>query len=208
MPIVNIDFSRGDRVGYIVRYKTSHTHEPSASDTHADCVTHTGAPCGYFGSGAFSGGSVVLYTLFQSIRPQYVNLADARGRSCISTIIVSECGAANALKFRNSWISMRAATGDFAIVGNNCSTHASKACFKGGLIRVDGVDGVDTPNNLYNQIVSDAAFRWTSYSGYLYFTPVSSGPDELLTSFTVSIDTTVVSTTGGPSPGGGGSSSY
>ncbi|MCK8786832.1 hypothetical protein M0638_20885 [Roseomonas sp. NAR14] len=197
-----------DKVAYVVRYKPSHTKAPP-DEGHSDCLLQTGAPVGYFGTGAVGDGVVFTYSRFLSNRPQYVNYDDAKSKSCVSTILVSSCGKTAAKAFRDAWIAMRAKTDGFTIVGNNCSTHASRACRAAGLIRADGIDGLDTPDNLYKQIVKDSVFPWESLSGYLVIVPDatrSSTSDEMMKDFGAYMELTTSPVSGGAGKAGGSSS--
>lgn len=203
---ITLSFIGGSKIGYVVRYKPSHTESPPDGG-HSDCILPTGAPVGYFGSGVVGARGVVFaYSHFRASRPAYVNMTDARSTPCLSTILVMDVGPARARAFRDAWLAMRAKTDGFTIMGNNCATHASRACYAAGIIRTAEVSGVDTPNNLYEQIVDDGLVGWRSYSGYLGFAPLASGTDELLLDFTVTLEPTVIATVGGPGGGGGSSS--
>ena len=200
---IKLRFNNETTIAYIVRFKPTPAEAPPDGG-HSDCVMPSGAPVGYFGSGAVGGTGVVFtYATYLAQRRHYVRLSDARAQPCISTMLVLDVGKRRAQAFRDSWFSMRSKTDGFTIVGNNCSTHASRALYAAGLISTHEVDGVDTPNNLYDQIVSDSPVAWKSYSGYLDFDPIGSGMDQLMVPFTVTLDPTVVPTVGGPSGGGG-----
>ena len=196
---IKLPFTDGGKIAYIVRYKKTHVADAEEGGGHSDCILPGGAPVGYFGGGLVNAKGVVYgYSHFLAGRPQYVNVSDARATPCVSTVLVLDVGRSRAEMFRQSWLSMRAKTDGFTIMGNNCSTHASRACYAAGATRSAEVSGVDTPTNLYNQIVKDNLVPWRSYSGYLDFKPIQSGPDELTMSFAVMLDPTQVPTDGGP----------
>jgi hypothetical protein len=200
---ITLRFNGETTIAYVVRFKPSHAEGPPDGG-HSDCILPTGAPVGYFGSGAVGADGVVFtYATFLARRKAYVKATEARAAACISTLLVLDVGKRRAEAFRNSWFSMRSKTDGFTILGNNCSTHASRAFHAAGLISTHEVDGVDTPNNLYDQIVSDSPVGWKSYSGYLDFDPVGSGADQLLVPYAVTLDATAVPTIGGPGGGGG-----
>jgi hypothetical protein len=202
---ITLSFSGATTIAYIVRFRPSHTQD-APDGGHSDCIMPSGAPVGYFGTGAVGGtGIVYSHATYLSKRPHYVNLADARALPCVSTLLLLDVGKARAEAFRDAWLAMRAKTDGFTIAGNNCSTHASRACYAAGLISTHEVDGIDTPNNLYDQIVKESPVGWKSYSGYLGFTPIASGTDPLLTPCEVVIDATTVPTTGSPAAAGGAS---
>jgi hypothetical protein len=196
---VTLPFNGEGKIGYVVRYKGGHNEDPLENGGHSDCILTRGAPVGYFGGGIVNAvGKVFTYSNFQAARPHYVNLPDARAEPCKSTILVMDVGKQRAELFQRAWISMRAKTDGFTILGNNCSTHASRACFEAGVIRSPEISNFDTPNNLYQQIIRDNLVPWRSYSGYLDFTPTSDGTDEMMLSYMVLLDATVIPTVGGP----------
>jgi hypothetical protein len=198
---VNLSFNDGGKIAYVVRYKKSHAADAEEGGGHSDCILPGGAPVGYFGGGLVKAqGAVFAYSNFLASRPYYVNMPDAKSNPCISTVLVMEVGKARAEMFRRSWLSMRAKTDGFTIVGNNCSTHASHACHAAGVTRSAEIPGMDTPTNLYDAIIKAALVPWRSYTGYLAFSPIQSGPDELMTSFAVTMEPTQVPTEGGPRP--------
>jgi hypothetical protein len=69
---------------------------------------------------------------------------------------------------------MRTSPGSFNIVGDNCSTHASKAFIDAGIL-TDGIPGLDTPDNLYRQLVTKLPGKTTTMTGYIGFVPKASG---------------------------------
>ena len=171
-------------VGLIVRGKRSPAHEPSVLDQHADCILPDGSPVGFFGNGPNrSGGGnsassmrmginmrgvVYDYPAFRAARPWYVNLADAKASGVVSTILTIEVGAALATKFANYWRRLAGTPGGFDLLGNNCSTHASDAFVAVGILR-NGIPGLDTPNNLYKQLLRFLPGKTASYSGFAGF---------------------------------------
>ena len=196
---INLPFASGDKIAYIVRYKKSHTADAEDGGGHSDCILAGGAPVGYFGNGAVRAeGYVCAYSRFLAERPHYVNMSDAKANPCVSTVLVMDVGRQKADLFRKSWLSMRARTDGFTIMGNNCSTHASRACYAAGVTRSPEISGVDTPTNLYNQIISAGLVPWRSFTGYLAFKPIQSGGDELMLSFAAIMEATQLPTEGGP----------
>jgi hypothetical protein len=198
-PALDLSFADGGKIAYIVRYKKSHAADAEEGGGHSDCILPGGAPVGYFGGGLVNAaGAVFGYSNFLASRPHYVNLSDAKANPCVSTMLVMEVGRQRADLFRKAWLSMRSKTDGFTILGNNCATHASRACYAAGATRSPEVSGVDTPTNLFKQIVKDGLVRWRSYTGYLGFKPIQSGADELQMSFAVTLQATQVPTEGGP----------
>jgi len=76
--------------------------------------------------------------------------------------------------FAQSWNAMKSHPGSFNIIGDNCSTHASKAFIEAGVLP-GGIPGLDTPNNLYQQLASTLPGKTSSISGYLGFIKRSTG---------------------------------
>jgi hypothetical protein len=200
LPITKLSFDAGT-IAYVVRFKASHSEAATEAGGHSDCILSTGAPVGYFGEFAFFSGKgfVSTFSGFAGSRPHYVNIANARATPCISTVLIMQVGPTRAKAFRDAWISMRAKADGFGLVGNNCSTHASRACYAAGVIRSPEVSGTDTPSNLYDQIVGAGLAPWRSISGYLGFAPRSKGTDEMLMDFDVTMDALGIATVGGPS---------
>ena len=196
---VNLSFADNSKIAYVVRYKKNHTADAEEGGGHSDCILPGGAPVGYFGGGLVrADGAVFGFSNFAAQRPHYVHMNDARANRCISTVLVMDVGRDRAELFRRAWISMRSKTDGFTILGNNCSTHASRACHAAGVTRSSEIQGVDTPTNLYAQIIKDGMVPWRSYSGYLGFVPTQSGYDELMLSCAVMLEATEVATEGGP----------
>ncbi|WP_160121610.1 hypothetical protein [Rhodovarius lipocyclicus] len=193
-----LPFGKPGHIGYVVRFKTSHTAPAEEGGGHSDCVLPSGAPVGYFGDGLVGNGYVYAYSNFAARRPHYVNMTDARAFPCQSTVLVLNVGAARAKAFQGSWYAMKAKTDGFRIAGNNCSTHASRAFFAAGVLGRPEIDGIDTPQNLFEQIIAEGRAPWISYSGYLDFSPLGSGSDEMLLPFQVTIDSATLRTSSGP----------
>jgi len=184
-----------DTIGLVVRGKTSPSHDPGALEQHADCILADGSPVGFFGeagagsSGRSGSGSwnstgmnmkgvVYDYPLFKIHRPFYVGMAEAKRYSVKSTVLVITVSKAQALLFKDYWNKLKANPGSFYLLGHNCSTHASDAFIYAGAsdafiyagIITGGIPGLDTPNNLYKQLVTSFT-QTVSHSGFLGFTP-------------------------------------
>ncbi len=185
MPDVIVGFSTGPKkIALVVRGKQGPDHHPGKLEQHADCIQQNGAPIGFFGQGNDStlnsaglsmNGIVYDYPLFQRHRPQYVDLNMAVARRVVSTALLVEVDQTTANKFNEAWWRMRTNPGTFDIVGNNCATHASAAFIYAGVLG-STIPWMDTPDNLYDQLVDTIpAGRRTSYTGFMGFTPVSTG---------------------------------
>jgi hypothetical protein len=178
-----IDFT-SSMVGLVVRGKRGALHAPGVMEQHADCILPDGSPIGFFGegpnrSGGRSGASsmqsgmnlhgvVYRYEEMRVHRPWYVNVEDARQAGVVSTVLTVDVGTALALAFAEYWRKLFAKPGGFDLLGNNCSTHASDAFVAAGILR-DGIPGLDTPNNLYEQLAAKKRGLTASYSGLVGF---------------------------------------
>jgi hypothetical protein len=192
----------GDRIALIVRGKTSADHDPGLMEQHADCALSTGAPMGFFGE-ASDGGSAgrapssfggshrastgksngvglgmagIVYDLelLRRNRPFYVDVATARGYGVVSTVLLIAVTPTEAAAFDKAWADMKANPGSFQILGWNCSTHASQAFRRAGIL-ANGIPGLDTPNNLYKQLSREKAGKVTSVTGYVGFAVAGGG---------------------------------
>lgn len=179
MPDTVVSFT-GDKVALIVRGKTSAEHAPGKMEQHADCAKSDGAPVGYFGEdGAGSGyiSSAVLFGIkgevfdlagFGKNRPYYVNLSLAQAYRVVSTVLSVTISNGEATKFDEYWSELTADPGRFSLLGRNCSTRASGAFRHAGILS-GGIPGLDTPDNLYRQLVSERKDRCVSHSGHIGF---------------------------------------
>lgn len=180
-------------VGLIVRGKISDDHSPGLMEQHADCIQPDGGPVGYFGNegdgssggSSWGGGSssiswnrsgmnmkglVAYYADLQRIRPYYVNIDQAMKFNVQSTVLVVPVTREQAQIFTQTWKNMALSPGTFNILGGNCSTHASVA-FVEAKILSQGIPGLDTPNNLYQQLKNKKKPDFKAYSGYIGFKP-------------------------------------
>jgi hypothetical protein len=173
----------GDRVGLIVRGKTSTDDDPGVMAQHADCITSNGAPMGFFGegndgsfnsSGVGMSGAVYDFTALGQHRPYYTDIAMAKGYGVVSTALIISVPPLQGAAFDDAWAELKASPPGFTILGLNCSTRASQAFQKAKVLSA-GIPGLDTPNNLYKQIVKELGGRCSSYSGYVGFSPAGNG---------------------------------
>lgn len=201
MPASQIVFAGGDRVGLIVRGKTSHAHEPGLLQQHADCILSNGAPVGFFGTGntgssghapSGSGGSSrssanssqssgmgMTGTVYDAgalarHRANYVDLGIAQGSGTVSTVLLVQVSATEAAAFDKAWSDMSANPGSFQLLGWNCSTHASQAFRKAGIL-AGGIPGLDTPDNLYKQLCFEKKGKVSMIAGFVGFAPQGRG---------------------------------
>jgi hypothetical protein len=182
MPADTIMSMPPGRVALIVRGKKSSTDEPDLLAQHADCILPDGSPIGFYGTGNDqSGNSIGLrmdgqvwdYPMLSTRRVFYVDFDSAVAYGAISTTLFVQATTAQARAFVSAWATMKSSPGSFNIVGNNCSTHASKAFIDAGILP-DGIPGLDTPNNLYNQLVATVGTTMPM-SGYIGFIPKGAG---------------------------------
>jgi hypothetical protein len=174
---------RKNSIGLVVRGKKSPTDDPDLSVQHADCILEDGSPLGFYGTGNDNSGNAIGlrmagavwdYSMLCTTRPFYVNFDSAVAAGAISTTLFVTVTPAQAKAFRASWALMRTSPGSFNIIGDNCSTHASKAFMDAGVLP-DGIPGLDTPDNLYKQLVLTLPGKTMPISGYIGFLPKSSG---------------------------------
>lgn len=156
------------------------TSDGSLGDSGVGTVVVSGALVGAFR------GEVYSYATYLRERPSYVRRELAIAERAASTLLVIDATASEAQRFEQAWTSMRHDPGQFGIVGFNCATHAGWAFAMAGLLttpsralgpaRTSEISGFDTPTELYRQLVyGPANSRFTSYSGYLGFEPLSHG---------------------------------
>jgi hypothetical protein len=188
--MTTIEFS-GNAVGLIVRGKTGPNHAPGSMEQHADCVLPDGSPMGFFGEdGANTGaglgqgswnrsgmnmkGIVYDYYLMGIHRTYYIDAAAAKAYNVQSTLLVIDTSPPFTTMFVDYWNQLKANPRGFHIVGGNCSTRAS-AAFVYAKILANGIPGLDTPDNLYRQLVTEKKDKTRSYSGYIGFIRKASG---------------------------------
>jgi len=173
----------GDRVALIVRGKKSHEHAPGNLEQHADCILSNGAPIGFFGqgndgssnsSGLGMDGIVYDYSKLSRKRAPYVDAGVAKSTGIMSTVLFVQVSTAEAIAFDQAWADMTSTPGAFHILGWNCSTHASSAFRKAGIL-AGGIPGLDTPDNLYRQLCAEKAGKLSVVSGYVGFSAFGKG---------------------------------
>ena len=176
MSDIVIDFHKGGRkIGLIVRGKQGPDQHPDKLAQHADTVEADGSPIGFFGEGNDGSlnsvglgmqGVVYDYALLRRHRPFYVELHSAVANRVVSTVLLINVDQKAADAFKAAWDRMTKSPGDFNIVGGNCATHASAAFISAGVV-AQTIPWLDTPDNLYGQLVHDLpAGRWSTYTGY------------------------------------------
>ncbi len=187
MPDLRITFPNG-KVGLIVRGKLGPSHHPGNMEQHADCILPDGSPMGFFGEangrrvnsiGMDMKGAVYDYAELRIHRLYYVDLASALAYSVVSTVLLVTASAAEAKAFAKYWHALDKSPGTFNLLGGNCSTHASDGFIAAGILS-GGIPGVDTPDNLYAQLVSKKPGATVSHTGYVGFNPKPSGGYDLV----------------------------
>ncbi|TCJ20401.1 hypothetical protein EZJ19_00460 [Parasulfuritortus cantonensis] len=125
-------------------------------------------------SGMNMKGTVFYYEDFERRRPQYVSADKAREVEAVSTLLLVTVTAEQAKAFTKYWQDRRAQPGDFYLLGHNCSSHAAEAFIEAGIVS-EGIPGLDTPDNFYNQLANVLGAKATSYAGYLDFQRAGAG---------------------------------
>ena len=174
----DITFSfTGDKVALIVRGKLSAAHEPGNMEQHADCILPDGSPVGFFGEGdgdklnsvgMSMKGVVYDHSELLIHRKPYVDFKAAVAYQVISTLLIIDVDKKQADLFRKYWSKLDKSPGIFNILGGNCSTHASESFVNAEILK-NGIPGLDTPNNLYKQLVKVHGSKTKSYSGNVGF---------------------------------------
>jgi len=168
----------GTKIALIVRGKTAVDHEPDLLAQHADVILGDGTPIGFFGEGDGISGSgasigfgmdgiVYDYNLLRVHRPYYIDVGLAKKYKIKSTVLIIPVKSAEAQEFKNYWTRLNKNPGNFTLLGDNCSTHASEAFMHIGATK-KGIPGLDTPDNLYKQL-STLRSNSKSYTGYIGF---------------------------------------
>lgn len=156
---------------------------------HADCILPNGEPIGYFANdGAATGGpssaswnvihmnktGVVLdYRKMKRTLPQFTNEKTAKAKNILSTVLLVDVNDVEARLFSTYWQELSQSSGSFHLLGKNCSTRASQAFIKAGILHSQ-IPGIDTPNNLYEQLAKEKSRNPTSFSGYIGFSQSAS----------------------------------
>lgn len=189
---INLGFN-GQHVGLIVRGKLSAAHEPALSAQHADCILSNGAPMGFFGEGGGQGsstqnapsgssvaasviseasfglrGEVYDFKEFKEKRPFYVEKEMAAKFGTISAVMRLPVSTQEAKLFDAYWHGLDEKPRNFYLAGGNCSTRAAQAFRTAGLTK-RGIPGIDTPNNLWNQLVASQGAKVETYFGIVSF---------------------------------------
>ncbi|MCL4436310.1 MAG: DUF4157 domain-containing protein [Thaumarchaeota archaeon] len=167
-------------VGLIVRGKWSKEHHPGVMEQHADVVVPSAAgemkTVGYFGdvgtgSSASSGmglqGISADMNWFLTYRPYYVDLELAKLVDMKSSLILIKATQSQADTLSKYWEDLKADPGTFYILGANCSTAAAAGFEKASVTKE--ISGLDTPDNLFEQLRSEYkdAYMISGYYGYI-----------------------------------------
>lgn len=183
---INLPFPHQDHIALVVRHKSTR-NRPPPGEGHADVILPSGAPAGFFVDRAIEEagtwglgvpGQVYGYAQFAAHRPWYVNLETATARAIPSGVLLVQVSAAESRRFQAAWQAMRARPGSFHIDGFNCSSHAALAFATAGLMGSE-IPGLDTPDNLFHELLSRHPRRCRDVYGYLGFMPRESSMDEM-----------------------------
>lgn len=123
-------------------------------------------------------GGVYTYPIFRARRGPYVTQSDAITYNVCSAVLVITVTGRQARKFQAAWVSMRSNPGDFAIIGNNCATHAALAFAAADLVDRE-IPDLDTPDNLFHALRSRHGTNCSDHYGFLGFTPTESRSDPM-----------------------------
>jgi hypothetical protein len=171
--------------GLIVRGKWSPGHHPGVMEMHADVVVP--APGGQMQTKGFfpvkgaappgtSGraeagligvpGEAADMAWFLTYRRAYVDLELAKLQDVRSSVILIKVTLAQAAELRKYWRGLKTDAGAFRLLGQNCST-AAAAGFKAAQVTGE-ISGLDTPDNLFEQIRQQYpdAYMLSGYYGY------------------------------------------
>lgn len=96
-------------------------------------------------------GQVVDYARMKRVLAKYTDVNIAVKTKTYSTVLIIKIDAIEAIAFNNYWNNLSKKPDGFRLLGNNCSTNASKAFIKAKIVR-KGIPGLDTPDNLYKQL--------------------------------------------------------
>mgnify|MGYP006902054197 CR=1 FL=1 len=120
-------------------------------------------------------GQVYDYAELKTKRKNYVDIETAVESGTITTVLVVNVTREQADKFKKYWMMTDKAPPTFNILGGNCSTRASDSFIYSGILSRK-IPGLDTPDNLYEQLV-DSKAQTTSYTGYVGFKKAASVGD-------------------------------
>lgn len=124
-------------------------------------------------SGMGLDGEVYDYVELKMKRKNYVDLETAVESGTVTTILMVSVTAEQAKKFERYWRMTDKSPPTFNIVGGNCSTRASDSFIYSGILS-GGIPWLDTPNNLYKQLVQSNVST-TSYTGFVGFRKKAGG---------------------------------
>lgn len=165
------------RIGLVVRGKKSAGHSPGVMEQHADCILGTGEPVGFYGAGNGGrsngigmnlSGVVYRYEKMYAERRAYVDFEVAKSQSLPSGVLLISATPAQIQKFNEYWMNLARTPGQFDILGDNCSSHASAGFIYCGILK-NGIPGLDTPDNLFRQLQPITSSQ--AFFGCVGFTP-------------------------------------
>lgn len=162
--------SDGSPVGLFAQGGGSSAKGSGSGQSSGSPGARNSASTGYKTHAALIGikGEVYDFEVFQQKRRLYVDMDYAKAYKSASTVLVVTVNNGEADKFDTYWSDLMEDPGTFRLLGSNCSTGASGAFRSAGILSA-GIPGLDTPNNLYKQLVKERPDRCTSYSGYVGF---------------------------------------
>lgn len=116
-------------------------------------------------------GAVYDYFGMARNRSKYMAVQIAQKEGVPSTVLLVPATPKQAAAFDGYWRGLELAPGRFSLLGRNCSSRASAAFVAAGMLP-GGIPGLDTPDNLYDQLARTYGTRATSLSGYVGFVPM------------------------------------
>ncbi|KAA5605236.1 hypothetical protein F1188_11735 [Roseospira marina] len=150
----------------------------ASSDSSASSNSSGPAFSPFRSTGMGLDGQVYDYVELKARRKNYVDIQTAIESGTVTTVLLVTVNAAQAKKFRSYWLTMDKTPPTFNIVGGNCSTRASDSFIYSGILS-GGIPGLDTPDNLYNQLVASSNTT-TSHTGFVGFRKAPSGTGFIL----------------------------
>ncbi len=175
-----MDININGRIGLIVRGKNGVGHSPGLMEQHADCILGSGEPVGFYGTGNGGrsngvgmnlSGVVYRYEKLYAERRAYVDFEVAKSQEMCSGILLISATSSQIKKFTEYWEKLERSPGQFDILGDNCSSHASAGFVYCGLLK-NGIPGLDTPDNLFRQLQPRTSSQ--AFFGYVGFKRIGS----------------------------------
>lgn len=124
-------------------------------------------------------GEVYYHADFLQKRPHYVDHVMAKQYNVISTVLLIQTTNTQADLFAKYWKNLSLNPGAFHLLGANCSTNASDAFIAANIV-ASGIPGLDTPDNLFEQLRSKYTGNVRVFSGHVGASHVSGSNYDLI----------------------------